>query len=95
MERYHYSAQDFSTKEGARAALLRLLEPLKPFYSPGGARVELGATSTHYENGSIPMEAFARPLWGLVPFWAGGGSEPDFEDLYRRGFAHGPDPSHP
>ena len=35
MERYHYSAQDFSTKEGARAALLRLLEPLKPFYSPG------------------------------------------------------------
>ena len=95
MERDHYSAQDFSTKEGARAALLRLLEPLKPFYSPGGARVELGATSTHYENGSIPMEAFARPLWGLVPFWAGGGSEPDFEDLYRRGFAHGPDPSHP
>lgn len=95
MERYHYSAQDFSTKEGAQAALLRLLEPLKPFYSPGGARVELGVTSAHYENGSIPMEAFARPLWGLVPFWAGGGREPEFEDLYRRGFENGPDPDHP
>lgn len=95
MERYHYSAQDFSTKEGAQAALLWLLEPLKPFYSPGGARVELGVTSAHYENGSIPMEAFARPLWGLVPLWAGGGSEPDFEALYRRGFENGPDPDHP
>lgn len=95
MERYHYSVQDFSTKEGARAALLRLLEPLKPFYSPGGARVELGVTSAHYENGSIPMEAFARPLWGLVPLWAGGGGEPDFEALYRRGFENGPDPDHP
>ena len=47
MERYHYSAQDFSTKKGAPAALLRLLGYGQPFYSPGGARVELGATSTH------------------------------------------------
>jgi len=95
MEKYHYSAQDFASKAAARASLLRLLEPLKPFYSPGGARVDLGVTSAHYENDSIPMEAFARPLWGLIPFWAGGGSEPDFEDLYRRGFEHGPDPDHP
>ena len=31
----------------------------------GGARVELGVTSTHYENGTIPIESFARPLWGI------------------------------
>ena len=48
--------------------------------------MDLGVTSAHYENDSIPMEAFARPLWGLVPFWMGGGREADFEDLYRRGF---------
>jgi len=95
MRRYRYTTADFATKEAARASLLRLLEPLKPFYSAGGARVDLGVTSTHYENDSIPMEAFARPLWGLTPFWAGGGVEPDFEDLYRRGFEHGPDPDHP
>ena len=94
MNRYHYTQADFSTKAAAQASLLRLLEPLKPFFSEGGARVDLGVTSTHYENDSIPMEAFARPLWGLAPFWAGGGRERSFEDLYRRGFAHGPDPDH-
>lgn len=95
MIRYHYTQRDFAGKAAAQASLLRLLEPLKPFYSQGGARVELGATSAHYENDSIPMEAFARPLWGLVPFWAGGGSERSFEELYRRGFENGPDPEHP
>lgn len=72
MKRYHYTVEDFSTKQAAQAALMRLLRPLKPFYSEGGARLELGVTSTHYENDSIPMESFARPLWGLIPFWAGG-----------------------
>lgn len=95
MIRYHYTQRDFADKAAAQASLLRLLEPLKPFYSQGGARVELGVTSAHYENDSIPMEAFARPLWGLVPFWAGGGSERAFEELYRRGFENGPDRSHP
>jgi len=95
MERYHYTIQDFATKQAAQASLLRLLEPLKPFYSAGGARLNLGVTSTHYENDSIPMESFARPLWGLVPFWAGGGQEKDFEEVYRRGLSAGPDPGHP
>lgn len=95
MERYHYTTGDFSTKRAAQASLMRLLEPLKPFYSRGGARVDLGVTSTHYENDSIPMEAFARPLWGLVPFWAGGGRDGDFESLYRRGLEAGPDPENP
>lgn len=95
MKRYHYTTEDFATKQAAQASLMRLLEPLKQFYSPSGARLDLGVTSAHYENDSIPMEAFARPLWGLMPFWLGGGSDPEFETLYRRGFEHGPDPEHP
>ena len=47
MNRYHYTEADFASKEAARASLLRLLAPLKPFYSEGGARVSLGVTSTH------------------------------------------------
>lgn len=95
MKRYHYTVEDFSTKAAAQASLMRLLQPLKPFYSESGARLELGVTSAHYENDSIPMEAFARPLWGLVPFWAGGGREPEFERLYPKGLAAGTNPAHP
>lgn len=89
---YHYTEADFASKEAAQASLMRLLFPLKPFYSEHGARLELGVTSAHYENDSVPMEAFARPLWGLVPFWAGGGRDAGFEALYRRGLAAGSDP---
>lgn len=95
MKRYHYTLEDFSTKAAAQAALLRLLRPLKPFYSPSGARLSLGVTSAHYEDDAAEMEAFARPLWGLVPFLAGGGREPELEALYLRGLATGSDPAHP
>lgn len=90
-----FTEADFSGKARAQQALLDILEPLKPFYSESGARLYLGVTSTHYENDSIPMESFARPLWGLVPFWAGGGEEPEFANIYRRGLAAGADPAHP
>src|SRR5258708_5012826 len=40
------------------------------------------------------LESFARPLWGLAPLAAGGGSFGDWE-LYRRGLANGTDPRHP
>ena len=87
--------RDFQTRKDAEQVLLQVLNPIKPFYSESGARVHVGVTSAHYENDTIPMEAFARPLWGLVPFWAGGGSDPEFEELYRKGLTAGTDPSHP
>lgn len=95
MNCHHYTAADFSTKAAAQRSLMSLLNPLKPFYSESGARVDLGSTSAHYENDSIPMEAFARPLWGLVPYWAGGGRDADFEKWYPAGLAAGSDPEHP
>jgi len=48
-----------------------------------------------YDRNAIELEAFSRPLWALVPFWAGGGSDPEFEQLYRRGLASGTDPKNP
>ncbi|MCC8103352.1 MAG: DUF2264 domain-containing protein [Clostridiales bacterium] len=95
MKRYHYTEDDFATKEAAQASLMRLLVPLKEFYSEGGARLEIGVTSAHYENDTVPMEAFARPLWGLGPFWMGGGEDRDFEKIYTDGLASGSDPEHP
>lgn len=83
------------SREDFEALLFQILEPLKPFYSKECAGMSLGHTSTHYENKTIPMEAFARPLWGLVPFWMGGGSEKGtwtFGNLYRKGLVSGTNP---
>lgn len=87
--------EDFSSRAKCEKLLLEILNPLKPFYSKEGARVYMGETSAHYENDTIPMEAFARPLWGLVPFWAGGGRDRDFEELYKKGIEAGTDPENP
>lgn len=75
--------------------MLSLLNPLKPHYTAEGAGVSLGVTSTNYDEKAILMEGFSRPLWGLVPFWAGGGKEPWFEAVCRRGLAAGTDPENP
>jgi hypothetical protein len=70
----------------------KILDPLKPLYSEGGARLRLGDSGVTYPQVSIEMEAFSRPLWALVPFWAGGGEDPEFEDIYVRGLSGGTDP---
>lgn len=95
MKRYQYTVADFTSKAAAQDSLLRLLEPLRPFYSEGGARINLTLTSTHYENDSISMESWARQLWGLVPYWAGGGRTGWAETLFPRGLAAGTDPENP
>ena len=91
----HFTEADFETRKAAEQVLLDVLNPLKPYYSESGARLDIGVTSAHYENDTIPMEAFARPLWGLVPFWSGGGKDDAFEEIYRKGLEAGTDPEHP
>ena len=79
-------------KEDFRELLMELLNPLLPYYSEGGAELILGVTATNYDQKAIRLEAFSRPLWGLVPYWAGGGSAPEFEQIYQKGLANGTDP---
>lgn len=74
------------------ALLLEYLEPLLGHYSPEGALLNIGSASAQYEDEVIPMEAWARPLWGLVPFWAGGGRHERFELVYQRGIETGTNP---
>ncbi len=83
------------TKADFTALMHRFLDPLKPYYSKGGARLHLGETGVTYDRNAIELEAFSRPLWALVPFWVGGGSDPEFEAIYRRGLAAGSDPENP
>lgn len=82
-----------NSKADFRELLMEILRPLLPHYSKEKAALILGVTATNYDQRAIRLEAFSRPLWGLVPFWAGGGSAPEFEDIYRRGLAAGTDPA--
>ena len=79
-------------KKDFQELLLDLIHPLLPYYSEGGAELDLGVTATNYDRKAIYLEAFSRPLWGLVPFWAGGGKAEEFEAIYPKGLAAGTDP---
>lgn len=72
--------------------LLALTEPLIPRFSEGRARLHLGENRAHYGEPADSLEAFARPLWGLVPLQAGGGEFPHW-NLWQAGLATGSDPA--
>lgn len=80
-------------KQYFQEQMINIINPLKKFYD--GGVVRFARHSAWYENVSADMEAFSRPLWGLVPFFAGGGSDEDFEKLYTEGIADGTDERSP
>lgn len=77
-----------------RQALIDLFDPLLPYFSEGNARVRLDAAAAHFDRTAADLEGFARPLWGLAPFGAGGGNFAHWE-RYAEGLANGTDPTHP
>ncbi|MFA9376513.1 MAG: DUF2264 domain-containing protein [Lachnotalea sp.] len=81
------------SKKDFQELLLSIVKPLEAYYSEGKAELNLGVTATNYDQKSILMEAFSRPLWGLVPFWAGGGENKEFEEIYQKGLVSGTDPN--
>ncbi|KAF8425299.1 hypothetical protein EV426DRAFT_632574 [Tirmania nivea] len=68
------------------------LDPLSPHTSPGGARIKLGHTGTHYDEVVALLEGFARPLWGLASLLSSGDTYAGTE-RWVRGLASGTDPS--
>lgn len=81
------------TRADLQDAVRALVAPLWPRFSPGAARVRIGASGAHFDDHAAELEGFARPLWGLVPLATGGGSFDGWE-RYRRGLANGSDPQH-
>lgn len=83
------------TRQEFETLLLKILNPLKPLYTAEGALLHLGNTGVTYPRRTIEMEGFSRPLWGLAPYWMGGGKAETFAEIYRRGLAAGTDPQNP
>ncbi len=83
----------YNSKEDFKNLLFDILDPLRSRYTEGCANIDLKGHATWYDDGAVAVEAFSRPLWGLVPFWAGGGSDAEFEKIYRTGLSSGSDKS--
>lgn len=90
------SLNPLRTRADVERAAVQLIEPLIPLLSPGKARLHLGETGAVYPADIAEMEAFARPLWAIVPMLAGGceAVEPIWAH-WKQGIIHGVDPAHP
>lgn len=86
---------ELHTKSDFEILMHRLLDPLLPLYSPGGASMNPGGAGASYREKTIGLEGFSRPLWALAPYWMGGGSPEPFAAVYQKGLAHGSDPEDP
>ena len=74
-------------------AALQLISPVLPYLTPRRTRLELGATTAHYDEAVAGMEGFSRILWALVPMMAGRCQEAEpLWALWREGIIHGTDP---
>lgn len=76
-----------------RTAFLDIIEPYKALVSPGKAWVEPGPPGATFGYKAVCLEGFARLLWGLVPYLAGGGIYKKWDNVLT-GLSNGVDPDH-
>lgn len=79
-------------KSELQSYLLQMIEPLKKFYSSEKAELALGDFAAGYGMKIAKMEGVSRILWGLAPYWAGGGIEEDYKKIYKAALIHGTNP---
>lgn len=89
-----FSSNPVKTREDLAGFLTGILDALAPHTSPGGSRIHLGHTATHYDEHAALLEGFSRPIWGLASLIAGGGTYAGAE-RWSRGLASGTDPNGP
>jgi hypothetical protein len=62
-----FSDNPFKTRADFQSACVSLLRALKPYQSPGGARIKLPLVSgTHFDDIAAQLEGFARPLLARI-----------------------------
>lgn len=83
-----------NTKKDFQNCLNKIIQPVKTCYTPGRTGLKCGSTGVFYGSDIALMEGFARILWGLAPFWCGGGEDAEFDKIYLEGIINGTDPDH-
>ena len=91
------------SRADAAALLLDMIRPLKAFYTPGKAFLNVSAAGVHYGRKIAGMEGFARILWGLGPLWHTDNKDlpeslrqeaAEWQELCITGIQNGTNPSH-
>ena len=85
---HHMRGNPLRTRADLQRLACDLVEPVLPHFSPGRAQIHLGENRAHYGDPAGWLEAFSRPLWGLVPLGAGGGRF-DHWSLWQEGLTAG------
>jgi hypothetical protein len=80
-------------RKDMQEAIHQICNPLKPFFSPGRAHLLVTNEDILYTGGGM-IQSLIRPLWGLIPFSAGGG-DTDLWNYYLEGIRNGTNPEHP
>jgi hypothetical protein len=88
-----FATNPIETREDLSRFLTDLLDALAAHTSPGGSRIHLGHTATHYDEHAALLEGFSRPIWGLASLLAGGGAYAGAQ-RWVHGFAAGTNPDH-
>lgn len=83
--------KNFMTRDDYREALEEMCIPLQKYFSAQRTGVMIGYTGTHYGERTARLEGFSRILWGLVPYWYGGGDS-CLDAWMIEGIRHGTDP---
>ncbi|KAF3038246.1 hypothetical protein E8E11_006903 [Didymella keratinophila] len=96
-----FSDNPFGTRADFETAAVALLRAIKPYQSPGGARIRLPlATGTHFDEIAAQLEGYARALWAvgtLLHSKTTSRIQEVYNDLilpYVDGLANGTDPGH-
>lgn len=90
--RLPFAENPLHTRADVQRLVRDLVEPILPHFSPGCAELHLGENRGLFGDPAGWLEGFARPLWGLVPLAAGGGSFVHW-DVWQKGLTSGTDPS--
>lgn len=80
-----------NSKKDYKKCLEDLLVPLAGRFSADCSFINLAGAGAVYPEKTVGMEAFARPLWGLVPYWSDGGGML-FMNEYLKGLSAGSNP---
>jgi len=81
-----------TTKTDLQAALTEIIKPLESYFDSSTVGIKFDSGGAWCPENTRKIEALLRPLWGIIPYLAGGGSGELFEN-YRLKIKNGTNPS--